>query len=411
MARMVKDCSRIDSGVFFDEKSYLFANYQGDIVDSRDWLVLHHGLDTVRQLYNCLPDFNVIAKIQDAYDRGFGESIELSGSEWRVSHGGRSGYRFKLHCDDLGLIVFYGSTFQHTITTNGPHLKIQCSPVFLLSRSITEIDDHLTETAKLFADQISPSGVAVHICADVQGYIPPADLDSRITTRARRVMRNSGIQSIELDAHDAAIVYGKSQSFTFGKADSLQFAVYDKGKAVKDKGELPLWLPVWVQSDQFDLDVPIWRFEARFHHSVVEQFANGSGFSAKSLKDIASHLSGLWSYALNNFRLDDSVTYINPFWQWLRDDLHFYHQRKLDIDYQRKYKSALQDGLPNDRSVSICFGQLASIYRKKRLTFSQAQQHLLHSGLWDLLCSMYIRRNKTADDILMDLADKLERRD
>ncbi|MCQ8130156.1 hypothetical protein, partial [Methylomonas rivi] len=295
-----------------------------------------------------------------------------------------------------------------SMTTNGPHIKIQASPFFLLSRSVEQSDSDIKETAKLFADQIIPAGVAVHLCADVQGYIPPADLDSRMTMRARRVMRNSGIQSFEFDASDAVMVYGKSQSFTFGKADSLQFAAYDKGKAVKDKNELALWLPVWAQSDQFDADYSVWRFEARFHHSVVEQFARGSGFKALSLSDLAPHLSGLWAYALNNFRFDDSPTYINPFWQWLRDDLHFYHVQKLDIKYQRAYKAAILDGHPSDKSVSICFGQLCSIYRKKKLSIDQAADCLFYSGLWDLLCSMYQKRGKTPDDVLLVLAEKIE---
>ncbi len=222
--------------------------------------------------------------------------------------------------------------------------------------------------------------------------------------------RRQAKKGLELSDSGCATVFGAGQSFTFGSASSLQFACYNKGRAVKDKGELPLWLPVWSQADQFDESGAVWRIEARFHHSVIEQFARGSGFQCSKLIDLEKHLTGLWRYALQHNRLDCSPTYIDPVWQYLRDDVEFYHAAKLDVDYKRMYQSPLDEGLPSDRSVLICFGQMCTIWRKKKMTVNQAIQSALNSGLWDLVCDVYGKRGLTSDDVMSDIESKMLKR-
>lgn len=406
MARLVKDCPR--GSMFGSSRGELFTDYQGNIFDSSDCAVIHNGLDTVRQLYAGLLIREVYDEIERVYNAGFGLSVNVGGFEFVVSTGGRSGYRYILKNPNIGLIIMVGSQYIEP-NYNGHHLKIQCSPVFLLSRELSDIQADMDHFAYSLLTQVLHTGVAVHICADVQGWIPPRDLDCRMTTRARRIQKYSGNCDIHYDFSGVSMVYGRGESFTFGKADSLQFSCYDKLKAVKDKGELPLWLPVWSQAEGFDEGGSIFRFEARFHHNVVSQFANGSGFDANKLLDLENHFTGLWKYALNNFRLDDSKTYINPFWQWLRDDLTFYHKPALSIDYKRLYRSPNDQGLPSDRAISICFGQLCSIYGRNGYSLAKASMHLQNSGIWANLCDMYSRRGLSSDDVFLTLECKLIR--
>lgn len=403
MAKVVKDCPRTDhEGVSY------FSASDGGIFDTSDVNVIHSGLDTVRQLYSGLILPIVYQEIERVYSEGFDNAVQISDFEFLVSSGGRSGYRYILKNNNIGLVLLIGSMYLET-KYNGHHLKIETSPVFLLSRSLHEIQDDLDMFANTLLSQTVGTGVAVHLCADVQGWLPPDDLDRRLTTKAHAVYKYSGTSQVEYDFNGVSLVYGKGETFTFGKAGSLQFSLYDKYKAVKSKGELPLWLPVWQQTESFDIDSPIRRFEARFHHTVIEQFANGSGFKVKKLIDLEHHLTGLWKYAMNNFRLDDSKTYINPLWQFIRDDIDFFHKKRLDIDYKRLYKAPGDDGKPSERSLAICFGQLCSIYGRNGYSKKKSINYLISSGIWSNLVEMYISRGKVVDDIYIDLDKKLSR--
>lgn len=409
MARVTKSNPRCSVELLSQPDGVYFECPNGSLWDSNDVTVLHSGLDTVRQLYNGLVLPDVLERVLYAYDAGFREVVRVGEFDWVLSSGGRSGYRFILNNENIGLTVMYCSSFTGD-RYNGAHLKIQCSPVFLLSRSIDQIQRDMDDVAKSFISQVLHSGVACHICADFQGWIAPVDLDARLVTKAHRVQKKSGIQGLDYKFSDVTTVYGRSQSFTFGVPDALQFACYNKLKAVKDKGELPLWFPVWAQNDDFDEGAEIWRIEARFHHNVVEQFARGSGFHCSKIQDLEKHLTGLWQYALQHNRLDFSKSYIDPFWQFMRDDVVFYHQKKLSIDYKRMYKSPAEDGLPSDRAVLICFGQLCSIYRKKKVDAAKAVQALMRSEIWDLICGVYQKRGLTVDDLIVDIQDKVTRK-
>lgn len=408
MSNAVKDCKRT---ALVDLPGYagnLFQNPDGSVWDCRNVSIVHHGLDTVRQLYNGLINHETYRIIQAAYDAGFGEACKIGVLEWIVSSGGRSGYRYILRNENVGLTIMVGSSFCDE-TYNGAHLKIQCSPVFLLSRSLRDIQADLDDIAEDFIFQVVPAGVAVHLCADIQGWLPPNDLDYRLVTKSKRVYKFGGVSDLAFDHASASVRYGKGETFLFGNAASLQFTVYDKGKAVMAKGELPLWLPVWEQADKFEPESSVWRIEARFHHSVIQQFAQGTGFRCRELLDLEKHLTALWQYALNVNRLQQTSTYIDPVWQYLRDDLVFYHAVLLNLDYKRMYKSPTDEGLPSDRSVMICFGQLCSIYRKKKLSLSDALHKLMASGIWALVCETYAKRGMTPDDVTLELEAKINR--
>jgi len=410
-----KSNPRITNNWLFDEETAakcgeIFITSAGGHWHSSSVTVLHNDVDTVKQLYSGLVIKESLDMLIKAYDANTQE-IEIDGTLWRLGSGRRGGYRYSLNSRERGLVILVGS-FYCLPEFNGHHLKIETSPCFTLDRTVDEIQAELDRVAKLFITQLAYTGCAVHFCADVQGWDCPHDLDYRITARAKRVMRHSGISTFEYNGSDIAMSYGKGQSFLFGTASSLQFAVYDKTKAVKDKGEEHLWPKIWEAKrnaefeSAYDPEQTVWRIEARAHHSVVEQFARGINAQLKSFKAVSEHLTGLWQYALNNFRLDADKNYIDPFWQYLRDDLIFYHDAKA-IEYKRVYKSTDQNPTPSDRAVMVCFGQLCSLYAKNQFSLAKASNCLVNSGIWANLCSIYTSRKLTPDDIFVDLDAKL----
>jgi len=415
MAKKVKDNRRFSLNNFFDSdmsvsKGEIFEAFDGSIFDSRKVHVLHHGIDTIKQLYKGLIRSDVYQAIESVYSGSPNAEYSLDNCTWKVSSGYRGGYRFLLNNKELGVVVLLGSKYclpQY----NGDHLKIELSPEFILQRTADQIQDKLNRIAALFIKQVVPTNVAIHICADVQGWVPPDDLDRRLTCRAHRVFKITGESFIEFDDLGISKVFGRGETFLFGKPSGLQFCVYDKLKACKAKGNLDFWESIWKSDKDFlnssyDPDKQVTRFELRFHHSVVSQFARGSSLDLRQFRAVSEHLTGLWRYGLDTYRLDDSKVYINPFWQYLRDDLVFLHDLQA-IDYKRCYKSQVDDSAPSDRSIMICFGQLVAIYGKSKYSLSKAIHCLMSSGIWFHLCSIYTGRGLDQDDIFIDLEDKL----
>lgn len=418
MARKTKDCKRSSLNGFFDSEmasqhGELFAHPDGSIWDSSQIKVIHHGIDTIKQLYQGLVDMDMFDSVQKIYDAGVGNEIEIDGYKWRVGSGRRGGYRYSLNCRDLGLFVLFGSFYTEP-NYHGHHLKIECSPNFILLRTVDEIQNDLDNLAKVFISQVLCTNCAIHICADVQGWVPEHDLDRCMVTKAKRVFKASGASEAVFENHAIAYVWGRGETFTFGSVDALQFSVYDKGKEANDTGDLDFWVQKWQLKQNamfkpvYDPEKPVTRLEARYHHSVIAQFARGMSLDLRSFKAVSEHLTGLWRYALTNFRLDASPTYIDPFWQFMRDDLIFFHDAKA-IEYKRSFKKPDDAGLPSDRSIMICFGQLAAIYGKNKYSISKAIGHLMQSGIWSNLCSLYVSRGKDQDDVLIDLEFKMSR--
>jgi hypothetical protein len=152
----------------------------------------------------------------------------------------------------------------------------------------------------------------------------------------------------------------------------------------------------------FKKDVDVYRLEARFHHSVIAQFAAGLSEDFRSFKQLAKHLTGLWKYALSNFRLDSSPTYVDCVWQFLRDDIEFNHDRNA-LEYKRVYKKTDFNIPPSDRVLKIVFGLLCSCYRRLKYDIDYAFECLKSSGVYDSLEALYFRLN--AWDIEYNWAD------
>jgi len=316
MGRKVKDNPRCSKGDFFDNEmasqdGEIFVDSNGEFWDSDNITILHNGVDTIKQFYTGLVNQDLFLQVQEHYDSGSFSMLNLGGLDWKITSGRRGGYRYILKNEELGVLVLLGS-FYCLPTLHGHHLKIEVSPHFILSRDSDTIQIDMDFIAKFFLFQLGHSGVSVHLCCDVQGWDCPDDLDRRLVTRAKRIYKASGASVVEFERHSIATVWGRGETFTFGSVSSLQFSVYDKSKQARDTGSFPFWLEIWKReklvdmSDdlKYDPHKRVTRLEARFHQCVIAQFAKGMSQDFRSFYDLCDHLTGLWQYSMNNFRLD-----------------------------------------------------------------------------------------------------------
>jgi len=354
--------------------------------------VLHHGVDTIRQLYSGLLRPDVYASIKALFDVGHGQMIDFAGNRWLVGSGKRGGYRYMLQNADYGVVVLLGSSYVEE-GLNGSQLKIQLSPHFILERSVDDVQACLNTLADLFMTQAQPCGVAVHLACDMHGLDVPLDLDSRLTTKAR-ASRRSGASYLEFEGFgDVVQIFGRGQSFLFGGPTGLQFAVYRKDVQAEETDKLHFWRAKWETATSehtfpetcYSSKLAVWRVEARFHHTVVQEFAYGSGLELNSFKQVSEHLTGLWRYALNNFRLDQTSTYVRPEWQFLMESVQFVHNPP-HLLYKRAKK---KPGELNGRSLAIAFGGLTSVYARNRYDLAYAYKCLQASGIYRDLVNHY----------------------
>nr|WP_305080254.1 tyrosine-type recombinase/integrase [Methylococcus sp. Mc7] len=162
----------------------------------------------------------------------------------------------------------------------GHHLKIELSPHLLAACNSQAIQTELDSFAHGLMTAPEPAGVAIHLAVDVQGWSPDPHFQDRFITRARIARRYDGISDAEFDGlSDVSVCYGKqaAESLTFGKAASLQLCLYDKSKQIVHADKVDFMQGQWGEFTQgeFDPTQPVWRVEARFHHSAragIENF-------------------------------------------------------------------------------------------------------------------------------------------
>ncbi len=396
-----------------DARGRLFLSELGQ-VNLEGVQVLHSGLDTIKQLYSGELRLELLQEVERLYGEGFGECLEVGGHVWMLGSGGASGYQFRLQNSDLGLIVFLKSRYAENDKAFS-HLKIECSPHWLHARSVETMKRELDALADCFLHGQQGSGVAVHMCVDVQGWAPPANLSDRLVTRARRVLSHDSCKVLYWDMGEVALRYNQGQSYLFGSASSVQMAVYRKDVQAKAIDKLDFWQSVWnkaagneLEQSAYDPSAPVWRIEVRFHHSVLADFGRGAaaqleyGASLQAgiwshIQGVSGHLTGLWQYGLNSFRLEAqgekaSQRYLDPFWQLLLDDVLFL-KPVGELLYKRVKKTP---GLGNEKNLMLAVGTLLSVYARHRFTPKQAFNCLKASGIYDDLCA-YMERRANAD--------------
>jgi hypothetical protein len=243
----------------------------------------------------------------------------------------------------------------------------------------------------------------------LQGWQVPVDFESRFITRSKRQVKMSGIDSLDIQSGTVSAIYGDRETFMYGSAVAHQFAMYRKDKEAQARDKLHQWQAVWLTqtNDEFqplyNPEKPVWRFEHRFHHNVIKEFARGLDVQLNSLQQLVQHLTGLWQYACNNYRLDSSRTFIDPFWQLLRDDVQI-SGPVPHVLYKRVRKGP---GVGNARNVAAALGNLITLYAKNGFTAKQAYHYLENSGIWDDLLAWQMRKEFSKSEFIQFLEKEM----
>lgn len=105
--------------------------------------------------------------------------------------------------------------------------------------------------------------------------------------------------------------------------------------------------------------------------------ADGKSLSIKTYADLAPHLTALWQYSLNNFRLQHSSSYIDPVWQYLIEDIEIFCPSPALV-YRREHKPPSDN---SNRNVAFWLGNQIRLYARKRYHPSFVVATILKAGL------------------------------
>ena len=405
MASAPKHCIALDNELNEAPWGKLFIDpASGKTFNLNNVEVVHFGTDTVRQLYKGQLQPEVMALFDEP------GMVSFAGERWSAGRIGRdSGYQYRLQNADLGLILLIKS-FHAQIDAVGPHLKIEVSPHCLRSQTPQQLQATLNHFAEQILIDPEPAQCAVHIALDVQGWTPPRDFETKLHCRSRRVRSYHGIDTVEFDTSSA--VYGRGESFLFGSPAGIQLAVYDKTQEAKLRDKLDYWRSVWSEKESYQDDQPVYRIEFRFHHSVVEQFAQGSinketgeVLAFRDYADLFDHLGALWRYGCDSFRYLYRPGWFDPFWtliarQALPTD-------PPEVDYKRYYKTS--SGY-SGKNVELLLGNYISCAARHRMSHCQAWKALEALPFFQLILDHYRDRGKKTWEVKKHVKDLLEER-
>lgn len=399
-----------------DPRGLLFFNPKtAALTDLSGLNVLHVGVDTVRQLYRG----SIKPGLLDLFDES--GIVQFGGYAWHAGRIGRdSGYQYKLQNSDLGLILLL-KNFNVKPELIGPHLKIEVSPHMIDQLEPVRLQKIMDELADQVLDDMEQNQCAVHIAVDLQGWEPGDDLVDRMACRSRRVRDISGIYSMDFAAD--ATVYGRGQSCMWGSASGVQCAIYNKTLQAQTVDKLDYWRSIWSRSYKdldtpaYDPELPVWRVEIRFHHSVIQQFADGSVctqtgelIGTRSFVEISKHLTGLFRYGLDSFRLLSSPGLLDPVWTLIKNDIQVVTGAEClsgSTEYKRYYKTA--SGFTG-KNVDLFMGNLVSLLARERVGATKAFKELQQLACWPVIRDHFAEKGKTERDVYRWLRDKLTER-
>lgn len=412
-----------------DTGSDIFTTERGGIeYDLSKMRFLHHGIDTIKQLYTCTIRPDVLQKIATHYDQSTSDVITIGQVEWKLSGAGKkSGYQYILKNLDIGMVVLLKS-FYCEADQRGSHLKIEVTPQLIDDLGLEQLTNRLRQVAQMFAETCEASAIAVHICVDMKGLDLPDDFEAKLATRSKRNLRVNGISSCHFEAAAASFVYGRGETYMFGDSGSLQMCLYNKSQEIIKSDKIDFWETVWRRTpgldDPFESEYrdgrdggevdTVHRLEFRIHHSIIREFENGNfnktgeNVCIREPRDLKPHLQGLWDYCLNNFRLHHSSTYIHPIWQKLMTDIEWLHIHPTFIYTRDKKKSA---GPTTRRNVAMWLGNHLKLAARKGFTVKHVVNHLLSSGLEPDLADYFgLLYYGNSSELYLCLTDFVQRR-
>lgn len=375
-------------------------------------------VDTVRQHYRGLLRPELLCMVEQ------GGMVSFAGHQWHAGRIGRdSGYQYKLQNADLGFVLLL-KNFNVKIDVAGPHLKIEVSPHAIQSCAPDVLQEWMDRFAHEALEAVEVSQCAVHLALDFQGWTPPAHLTSSIQCRSRTRRDISGIKEIYHAAE--AVSYGCAQSFLFGSASGMQLAIYNKTLQAKAVDKLDYWESVWRTLDNpfdpacatnYDPAETVWRVELRFHHSIVQQFADGSCdaqtgaiIGTSTYEQLAPHLDGLFRYGLESFRYLASKGMYDAFWTLMRQDVRVSVPVVSLVDhtaYRRHYKTA--KGF-SGKNVELFVGNFVSLLARERVGAKKAFASLKEWDCWPVIRDHYAAKGKAEHQIYEHIRDLLTER-
>jgi len=344
----------LSHGADEDQKGLLFVN-NGEMTDLSGVNMVGASVDTVRQLFHGVPKASFIKKLEqhvemkDEYIR-LTANICVNDDRWHFSRMGKTGgYRYKLQNNAVGIVILFGSWYGK-IDHEGSHLKIELSPHFISQRTVPEIWEYLhgdfVGLSRIFLEEPVAKGVAIHLACDYQGFNLPVDFIRNLSTSSRTIRTFDGIASLDLsDFTDAVATYGgegQGKNYLIGKPIAVQMAIYDKSYEIIKSDKVDYFNEEWnvYSLGAYDKAQSVRRIEARLHHTVIREIGLGMGLEFEGFNQVSDHLTDLWRYALERNRLmidGDPRGYLNPFWQLLIQDVHFYVPAK-GVKISRKKK-------------------------------------------------------------------------
>lgn len=428
--------------VYENSASGYFYTGRKEEYDLTNVRILTNVVDTVRQLYSGIPNTQLVAALYTAYESSFQPEVEFFGYSWILQGGSGGGFRYMLRNNDLGLVVHLINRHTKAIDSEtselscefpeSTHLKIECSPHFLLSQSVGEVQAFLNDIAhEVFEGEggWDYAGCAVHLAVDIAGigeYIPDRFRERLITLSTLRD-QHFGVDGFDHSNH--IVQYGNAQSILYGKPDRVQFNMYNKTEQAVVTDKLDFWQNIWLQNKDrhgqpiYQIGEPVMRVEFRLHHSVIKEFTPASAIDyaqtdhiplcdsqtgeiitlgtlkeynlggnvyqyadvdlsnatefrlLNSYLEISSYLDSIWRYCLKRFRLHlkPKSAYIDPLWMVLRDDVSWYTQ---PIIFKRTYTKK-SEGVEKNIGLFIGNGLTLAARMGERLGINRMTSQLL----------------------------------
>lgn len=407
---------RLDSSLSPNNKGrFFFDGKKASFCDLSALNVLRCGVDTVRQLYKGTLKPGILALFDEDY-------VFLGDYEWSTGRVGRdSGYQYRLQNADLGLILLV-KNFNVKTESFGPHLKIEVSPHLINDTSPNQLQSMLNTFAGLLLDGWEYNQSAVHLAIDLQGWEPPSDIVARMHCRVRAVRQFDGVETIDMAG--LSCTYGRGETYMFGSASGIQLCIYNKTKQAKVTDKLDYWENVWRSSDNpfdknapenYNSDQPVWRIEFRYHHSVVQQFADGSQHNGQSLfvscySELAAHLDGLLVYGFEAFKLLHRPGYYSPIWTLLSQDVRVTVgvDSLLDAtEYRRYYKTST--GF-SGKNIELLLGNAISLAAREKLTAAETITALKTLPFWTTIADFYESKGKPERELELHIGQLLKDR-